>query len=57
MATYKNSIFDARFICMGRLGNARETWIKRGTAILVKGLSPNDTRRLGLKVYNLKNHR
>jgi hypothetical protein len=48
MATYKNSIFDARFICMGRLGNARETWIKRRTAILVKGLSPNDTRSFWL---------
>jgi hypothetical protein len=26
------------------LDNARETWIMRGTAILIKGFSPNDTR-------------
>ena len=28
LATYKNSIFDSRFICMGRLDDAPETWIK-----------------------------
>jgi hypothetical protein len=28
LATYKNSIFDSRFMCMARLDDARETWIK-----------------------------
>ena len=46
MATYENSIFDARLIRMVGLDNARETWIKRGTTILNKGLSQNDTGSL-----------
>jgi hypothetical protein len=41
-------ILSSTFICMGRLDNAREAWIKRGTAILNKGLSPNDTRSFWL---------
>jgi hypothetical protein len=26
--TYKNSIYDSRFVCMARLDDARETWVK-----------------------------
>jgi hypothetical protein len=40
-ATYKNSIFDSRFICMVRPDNARETWINLEQPF---DLSPNDTK-------------